>query len=75
MARTWSHSIPPGLFYYYIPQRKSRSWRDLGIWWVVKAMHAVDRATVPVTQVVVALMLLCLGFTLSHSHAFNIALL
>lgn len=38
-------------------------------------MHAVDRATVPVTQVVVALMLLCLGFTLSHSHAFNIALL
>lgn len=43
MARTRPHSIPPGLCHYYIPQRKLRSWRDPGIWWVVKAMHAVDR--------------------------------
>lgn len=42
---------------------------------MVKAMHAVDRATVPLTQVVAALMLLCLGFTLSHSSAFNMVLL
>lgn len=37
---------------------------DPGVWWVVKAVHAVDRATMPLTQVVAALMLLCQG---SHS--------
>lgn len=75
MVRTRSHSIPPGLCQSYIPKRKLRSQTDPGIWWVVKAMHAVDRATVPLTQVVVAQMLLCLGLILSHSSEFNRVLL